>query len=168
MKYMVTRSPFRSRSLSYPDFDALFEGVFGGTVAMTAKTPKVDVREEDERYILEADMPGLSREEIEVKVDNHVLTFSSVSAGGVEQDGTSGEQEESSGENGNGEEREKNGSRSHYLMRERSRPSYSRSFTLPRDADPSQIDASYSGGVLTLTIHKAEEAKPRNIKIRAS
>jgi HSP20 family protein len=53
-------------------------------------------------------------------------------------------------------------------MRERSRPSYSRSFTLPRDADPSQIDASYSGGVLTLTIHKAEEAKPRNIKIRAS
>jgi len=132
--------------MDYRTFDELFDEVFSGSMSATARTPKVDVQEDDEQYILKADMPGLSREEIEVQVENYVLTFSSVSA-----------QEQEKGE----EERQ-------YLLRERSRPAYSRSFTLPRDADAGAIEALYSGGVLTLSIKKAEEAKPRNITVEAN
>lgn len=145
MNYTVSKSPFRLSRMDYRTFDELFDEVFSGSMSATARTPKVDVQEDDEQYILKADMPGLSREEIEVQVENYVLTFSSVSA-----------QEQEKGE----EERQ-------YLLRERSRPAYSRSFTLPRDADAGAIEALYSGGVLTLSIKKAEEAKPRNITVEA-
>ncbi len=146
MNYTVSKSPFRLSRMDYRTFDELFDEVFSGSMSATARTPKVDVQEDDEQYILKADMPGLSREEIEVQVENYVLTFSSVSA-----------QEQEKGE----EERQ-------YLLRERSRPAYSRSFTLPRDADAGAIEALYSGGVLTLSIKKAEEAKPRNITVEAN
>lgn len=165
MKYIVSKSPFRTSRMEYRNFDELLDGVFGGSVPTTARTPKVDVQEDEEQYILKADMPGLSREEIEVKVENHVLTFSSVSTQEREKS------DEEAGESGNAEGNE-NGDKGRnekrqYLLRERSRPAYSRSFTLPRDADAGAIEAQYSGGVLTLSIKKAEEAKPRNITVNA-
>ena len=164
MNYIVTKSPFRTSRMEYRNFDDLFDSVFGKSMPTTARTPKVDVQEDEEQYILKADMPGLTREEIEVKVDNHVLTFSSVSA---QEHGTHerGKNEEDTGSNGDaGENRAEE---RQYLLRERSRPAYSRSFSLPRDADAGAIEAQYSGGVLTLTIKKMEEAKPRNITVNA-
>lgn len=164
MTYMVTREPFRQVHRDYSDFERLFEGVFGGSRSLTARAPEVDVREEKERYVLQADMPGLSEEEIEVRVENQVLTFGSRSSetGDGRQSSGRGTAETSAGQQSAPEEREEEGQ---YLLRERSRPAYSRSFSLPRDADPRAIEASYSGGVLTITIGKAEEAKPRNIQI---
>jgi HSP20 family protein len=151
MTYMVSRKPFRNFSPSYLDFDELFDGIFGGSsnARLTARAPRVDVREEEDRYVLQADMPGLSEEEIEVKVENNVLSFASVSAGQNEGE-EAGKQKENSGQ---------------FLLRERAVPAYSRSFTLPKDADAQGIEATYAGGVLTLSIKKAEEAQPRNIQI---
>lgn len=172
MRYMVHRSPFRGGMHGYSDFDALFNGVFGGSASMTSRSPRVDVREEQERYVLEADMPGLSQDEIEVKVENNVLTFSSIDPESRREDSARNEaaeeQRDESAEGRSTSRSEKSDGRGQYLLKERIRPSYSRSFSLPKDADPAQIEAHYSGGVLTLTIKKAEEAKPRNIKINAA
>lgn len=124
------------------DFDRIFDNIFYDLPVWNTHTPAVDVRETAEGYTIEADIPGLTEADIEVKVENDLLTISSVKS----------EQKE--------EKREG------YVLRERASNSFRRSFSLPKDVDREHIDAGYRNGVLTLKLAKHPEAKPRTITVK--
>jgi HSP20 family protein len=105
--------------------------------------PRVDVREKDGSYILEADLPGITEKDLDVKVDGNLLTISSKK---------SEEKKE-----------EKNG----YLVRERKSSSFSRSFVLPKNVDKSKIQASFKSGLLTLNIPKEPATEPKKIEVKS-
>ena len=106
--------------------------------------PAVNILESKDNFKLEIAAPGLTKKDYAIKVENNVLTISS-------------EKEEKS------EERD-----TRFMRREFSYSSFSRSFTLPNTVDAEKIGASYSEGILTVTLPKKEEAKEkpaREIKI---
>ena len=102
----------------------------------------VDVVENNDAYLVKASLPGVNPDDINITYDNHVLTLNT----------------EVQAEEEKKEER--------YLLRERRYGSFTRSITLPNQVDASKIEADYSNGVLTLTLPKAEELKPRRIQIQ--
>lgn len=102
----------------------------------------VDVVESEDAYFVKASLPGVKPDDINITYDNHILTLST----------------EIQAEEEKKEER--------YLLRERRYGSFTRSITLPNQVDASKIEASYDDGVLTLTLPKAEEMKPRRIQIQ--
>ncbi len=104
--------------------------------------PAVDIVENEAGVTIYADLPGVSKERLGVRVEGDNLTIE----GSTAVPETGGEMELVYGEVLN--------------------PSYRRSFTLSRDLDPSKIEANLSNGVLRLTIPKAEEAKPRRIDVQ--
>ena len=118
------------------NFDRLFD--FGRT-----SSPRVDIREDGDKYLLEAELPGATEKDIEVKVEDNLLTISS-------------KHDENKKEEANG-----------YLVRERRYQSYSRCFVLPKDVDREKIDAQFTNGLLTLTLNRAPEAKPKKIEIKS-
>ncbi|TFG58889.1 MAG: Hsp20/alpha crystallin family protein [Spirochaetales bacterium] len=127
----------------WQDMDRMLDSLFDDTPLWNSRVPSVDIREENDKYILEAELPGLSEKDIEVKLETNLLTISSV------------KKEE--------KEEKKNG----YLLRERRSSSFCRSFVLPKDADREKLEAAFKNGVLTVELHKNPEAKPRNIEIKA-
>jgi HSP20 family protein len=104
--------------------------------------PPVDIYQTGEHeLVLKAELPDLSREEIDITVENFVLTLK-------------GEKKLA------GEVKEE---QFHHI--ERSYGSFSRSFSLPRTVDASKVSADYKNGVLTIRLPLREEAKPRQIKV---
>ncbi len=138
MRNLVTYTPHRMSLFN--DMDRLFHSSFDDTVSH--RVPSVDVREEEGRYLLEAELPGLTEKDIDVKVEDNLLTITSAQE--VKQ------------------EEKKNG----YLMKERRSASFRRSFVLPKDAEKEKIEASFKNGLLTLEIPKTEQAKPRKIDVK--
>lgn len=138
MRYMVkTRANAGANRRS--ELDRLFGGMFKDMPALEGRQPIVDVVEQDDEYLLEAELPGLSEEDVEVSVEDTLLTISAKKASSEEE--------------------------RRYLIRERAVGEFRRSFVLPKDADSSNIEARFKNGVLTLTVKKLPEAKPRQIKI---
>jgi HSP20 family protein len=124
-------------------FNDLFDGMLTSDFRRTS-TPAVNIIETDDDFKLEVAAPGLAKEDFKINVDNDLLTVSA----------------EKKNENN-----EKN---SRYTRKEFSYVSFTRSFTLPELVDAEHIRASYESGVMTLTLPKREEAKPkpaREIKI---
>jgi len=139
---LVKYSPMAT-SLFGRDLDSFFDSVFDRDFWNTGTHyPKVDVREEKDRYVLEADLPGLTEKDVEVKVENNLLSISS------------SKKEE--------KEEKKNG----YLVRERKEASFARSFVLPEDVARDKISAAFKNGLLTLTLEKAPEAQPKKIEVK--
>jgi HSP20 family protein len=124
-------------------FDNLIDRFFGDSVftGMTGM-PRVDLKETDANYVLEAELPGLTEKDFEVKIENDLLTLSSV------------------------KKTEKEEKKDKYLYRERSESSFKRSFVVPKDADVEKVDARYANGILTLTIGTSEKAKPKTIEVK--
>ena len=110
--------------------------------AEQALLPPVDIIENEAGVTIYADMPGVSKDRLGVRVEGDSLTIE----GSTALPDTSADME--------------------LIYGEVLSPSYRRSFTLSRDLDPSKIQASLSNGVLCLTIPKAEEAKPRRIEVQ--
>jgi HSP20 family protein len=112
------------------------EGIERGTWA-----PAVDIHENDDSYSVKVDLPGVSKDDIQVDLHDSTLTIK-------------------------GEKKfEDNISRYNYLRVERAYGTFVRSFTLPQSVDADKIQATYKDGVLELTIPKKEEAKPKQIQI---
>jgi len=104
--------------------------------------PPVDIFEDDNGITLLADLPGVSRESLGVRVDgDELLIEGTVTQSGPEQ--------------------------MELVYGEAQWPAYKRQFTLSRELDTSRIDAQLKDGVLRLTIPKAESAKPRRIEVQA-
>jgi HSP20 family protein len=104
--------------------------------------PAVDVFEDENGVTLKADLPGVSKEDLSIRVDGETLT--------VEGRVTLGENPQLGD-----------------VYAEVPPAQFKRSFVLGRDLDASRIDAAVKGGVLTLTVPKLEQAKPRRIEVRA-
>ncbi|MES2977039.1 MAG: Hsp20/alpha crystallin family protein [Pseudomonadota bacterium] len=113
----------------------------GSTGRSEAVLPPVDIFEDEHNVTILADLPGVSREGLGVRVDGDSLVI----------EGTA-----SSPETGDME----------LIYGEVLNPMFRRSFTLSRDLNPGNIEASLNHGVLKLVIPKAEEAKPRRIDVR--
>lgn len=105
-------------------------------------SPAVDIRETDEALILTAELPGLTKEDVQITLENQVLTLS----------GERKFEKEAKGEN--------------FHRIERSYGAFTRAFTLPTHVKTEKVDASFEHGVLTVTLPKMEESKPRRISIR--
>src|SRR4026209_768991 len=115
---------------------------FGFTTPNNTWMPAVDIFQTGEHeLVLKADVPDMSREEIDVHIENFVLTIK-------------GEKKVSS------EVKEEQ-----YHHVERRYGTFSRSFSLPTTDDPSRVSAEYKQGVLTVRLPLREEAKPRSIKV---
>ena len=106
--------------------------------------PVVDIFEKGDDLVISAEVPGLERDEIDIRVENNTLVLR-------------GERKRES------ELDEKDA----YRL-ERSFGAFTRSFTLPKTVDASRITASYKNGVLEIKLPKAEEAKPRQIEIKVA
>lgn len=152
MNYLTVRRPNTVRRPAHGastmnDFDRLFESVFGNMPTWNDRAPAVDIRQNDTMYVIEADLPGMTESQIDVRVENDLLVLSAT----VEEQTTEQAQPEESEE---------------YIVRERAARSFYRSFAMPKDADAGKIDATYRNGVLTVQLHKKPEAKPRQIEIK--
>lgn len=148
MNYLTVRRPVATVSNGLnriSSFDRLFDSVFSGMPGWDDHKPAVDIRADENRYTIEADLPGMTEDRIDVRVEDNLLVLSSV-------------EEEKTGEN---DDADQNG----YILRERRSGGFHRSFALPKDADATGIEAVYRNGVLTVTLPKKAEAKPRQIKI---
>jgi HSP20 family protein len=110
------------------------------TVPTTALLPAVDIVENDMGITLLADMPGVSKDRLSVKVDGDNLTIEGSAQVAVPE-------------------------KLELLHSEIRNPYFRRSFTLSRELDPAKIEANLRDGVLRLHIPKAEEARPRRIEV---
>jgi len=127
----------RSNSL-LPGFSDVFDSIFNDTFfndRMVTRVPAVNISESEQNYHVELAAPGLKKEDFKLNLERNVLNIS------VEQ-------------SANHEDNQKN-----YSKREYSYSSFVRSFTLPESADDSQINATYTDGILRIDIAKREEAK---------
>ncbi|MFE0502581.1 Hsp20/alpha crystallin family protein [Lysobacter soli] len=130
-------------------FDRLFEGsLFQNTadessVVTSQWVPRVDIKEEADRFLLYADIPGVDPQDIEVQMDRGLLTIK-------------GERRE-----------EKVHETERYSRIERRHGLFHRRFALPDSADPDGITASGHNGVLTISIPKRPESTPRRIQVGA-
>lgn len=146
MNYLTVRRPNNGVS-TWNDFDRLFESVFSNMPSWKDRSPAVDIRQNDAMYVIEADLPGMTEDKIDVRVENDLLVI----AAGAEETNTTEATDESAPE---------------FIVRERAARSFYRSFALPKDADAGNIEATYRNGVLTVQLHKKPEAKPRQIEIK--
>lgn len=126
------------------NWDGLLDRFFEDTPVWQSRTPAVDVRETEDGYLMEAELPGLTEKDIELKVEENILTLSS-------------RKEED-------RQDEKNG----YLIRERCRSEFARTFVLPKDVDRENIKAEFKNGLLNVSIPKSPEAKPRRIDVKVN
>lgn len=106
--------------------------------------PALDVVDDEDAFLVRATLPGLTPEDIEVSVEDDVLTIKAERS----------EEHEESDEN--------------YLLRERRYGSYHRSVRLPVGVDGENVTAEIKDGVLTLTLPKREEHKPKKIEVKVA
>ena len=103
--------------------------------------PPMDLVEDDEHFVVHADLPGVEEKDVSVELEDNVLTIS--------------------GERKSDAEQRKEG----YYRIERAYGAFSRSLTLPEGIDPEGIKASFANGVLEVRIPKPEERKPKKVAI---
>jgi len=108
---------------------------------LTTWAPAVDIFETEHELVVKADLPDVKPEDLDIRVENNILTI-------------------------RGERKfEKKVDQNNYLRVERAYGSFSRSFSLSNTVNAEAIKADYQNGVITLTIPKREEAKPKQIKV---
>jgi HSP20 family protein len=112
--------------------------------AFGAWAPPVDIFEKQDHLVVRAEVPGVRKEDMDVRIENGVLTLH-------------GERKEEK------EVKEENA----HLM-ERVYGSFTRSFSLPMTVDATKVTAHYKDGVLEVTVPKVESAKPKRIEIKAA
>ena len=113
-------------------------------ITLSAWAPLVDITEDDKAYVIKAELPEVRKEDLKVSVEDGVLTFS-------------GERKF---------EKEEKGKRYHRV--ERAYGSFTRSFTVPDDADASKVRAEFKDGVLLVRLEKSEKAKPKTIEVQVA
>lgn len=103
--------------------------------------PAVDVMDEKDHIRVKAELPGMKKEEIEISLDNNILTIK-------------GEKKE-----------EKEVKEKDYIRSERYYGAFHRAFTLPAGVDAQKVNAVYKDGILEITLPKREEAKAKQLKV---
>ena len=143
MRTLTRFEPFRGASSLQDQLNRVFNDVFerAGESNLTSWAPAVDIFETEHELVVKADLPDVDPKDLDIRVENNILTI-------------------------RGERKfEKKVSEDKYLRVERAYGSFSRSFSLANTVNAEAIKADYQNGVLTLTIPKREEAKPKQIKV---
>ncbi len=147
MTLMVKRDPFSELRSFQNDFNRVFGSalpkLFGGEEGVLSGNwaPNVDISEDDNTIVLEADLPGLKPGDFNLSIENYRLTL-------------------------NGERKFENETRrENYHRVERSYGSFTRTFTLPNTVNVEDVKAEFNDGVLRVTLPKREEVKARQINV---
>jgi len=144
---IVRWEPLRELGSLQSEMNRLFNTVFdppapgNGGSTMRRWMPAMDLVETDEHFVLRADLPGMTEEDIKIELEDGTLTVS--------------------GERKAEHESENEG----YYRVERAFGSFSRSLTLPQGVDAEAVTANFDRGVLEVRIPKPEQRKPRRIEI---
>ena len=144
---LVRWEPAREINSLQQEMNRLFSTFFdtptaGNGTAGRRWIPAMDLVETDDHYVLTADLPGLSQDDISLEFEGDVLTLS-------------------------GERRSEHADRKEgYYRLERATGSFSRSLTLPEGVDPDAVEATFDKGVLTVRIPKPEQRKPKKVSIQ--
>jgi len=131
------------------EMDRVFDRFFNQPTTaqgLAVWAPAVDVRETNDELHVTAELPGLKPEDVNVTVENGVLTIS----GEKKQEIQEGKEDEN------------------YYLFERRYGRFERSFTLPRTVNADQVKARFENGILTVSLPKAEAAKPRKVQIEVN
>lgn len=140
---LVKWDPFRELEEMSNRLNRVFGRDLGAETKGTALwAPPVDVKENNEAYILEAELPDMKKEDIKIEIRDGVLTLM-------------GERKR---------EAETKGEKYHRV--ERSYGTFTRSFSLPDNVDPNKVVATYDHGVLDIMLAKTATTKPRNLEIK--
>ena len=144
---VIKYDPFRELRGLHDEMSRLFAGVApneGNEFARGAWSPRVDIFEEKDNLIVEAELPGLNREDFDVSVENNILTLK-------------------------GERKfEKKENTDNFHRVERSYGAFTRQFTLPQTVTAEGATADFENGVLRVSLPKREETKARKIEITGS
>jgi HSP20 family protein len=143
---IVRWEPLREFSTLQNEMNRLFNTVFdapspGNSGTLRRWMPAMDLVETADHFVLRADLPGLTEDDVKIEFEDGTLTLS-------------GERKVENEDKGEG-----------YYRAERAFGSFSRSLTLPQGIDPEAVTASFDRGVLEVSIPKPEERKPRRIEI---
>jgi HSP20 family protein len=141
---MIRWNPVREITRMQRDLDRMFDSVYdnGGSSVSNWGLP-LDVTETVDQFQIVASVPGMNIDDLDITFADNVLTIRGEYKFEEEVEGTK------------------------YHIRERRVGSFARSINLPVMVNADEIDADYTDGVLTLTVPKAEEVKPRRIQIKA-
>jgi len=145
---IVRYDPFRELRTLQNEMNRLFSSTFSGAgddeLTRGVWNPSVDIFENKDNIVIEAELPGIKPEDVDISVENNVLTL-------------------------RGERRfEKKDEKDNFHRIERSYGSFVRSFTLPNTVSPDSCDAEFENGVLRVTLQKREEVKARKIQIKGA
>ena len=147
---LVRWDPIREIDSLQGEMNRLFSSFFdtptnrvgnGGTTAARRWIPAMDLVETEEHFVLKADLPGMTENDVNIELENNVLTVS--------------------GERKTEHEEKHEG----YFRLERSAGAFSRSLTLPEGIDADAIAATFDNGVLEVRIPKPAQAQPRRVQI---
>jgi HSP20 family protein len=144
---IVRWEPLRELNSLQHEMNRMFNTVFGDQPGGNGGTrrwiPAMDLLETGEHFVLRADLPGLSEDDVNIELEDNTLTVS-------------------------GERKAEHTERQEGFYRvERAFGAFSRSLTLPRGVNSDEISAQFANGVLEIRIPKPEESKPRRISIGA-
>jgi HSP20 family protein len=147
---LIRWEPVRELNTIQNEMNRLFNTFFespssqGGSPAQSRRwLPAMDLVERGDEFVLRADLPGVPENEVNIELEDNVLTIS-------------GERKSEHEERTDG-----------YYRLERASGSFSRSLTLPDGVDPEKVQASFDNGVLEVRIPKPEQRKPRKVTISA-
>jgi HSP20 family protein len=140
---MLTRRPERAQWRS--PFDWFFDEILPerGWLGSRGSTPSIDMREKDDAFVIDAEMPGVKPEDVDVTLDGRNLII----------------------QGRYGQEQEEDGREGQYLLRERQSGVFARAITLPTDVDADAVQCSFQNGELTLTLPKSAQARSRRIPV---
>lgn len=148
MTKIIRRNPYREMMILRNAMDRLVDS---DSLDMRARLqPRnwglaLDVSEKEDAFLVEASLPGFDPENLEITYDSNVLTIKAEIK----------------------EDEEKEDEQRRYYMRERRYGNFCRSLSLPSTIDAGAIVANFEAGVLTLTLPKVEEAKPKRIEVKS-
>jgi HSP20 family protein len=144
-RFTPFRGPLSDMALLQNRLNSIFQDIpwpgQGEQLTTGSFVPAVDVYEDAHKVVVKVEVPGIKQEDLDVRLENNMLTIK-------------GERKFES------EEKEEN-----FHRIERRYGSFVRSFTVPQTVDTDGITANYDAGVLTVTLNKKAEAKPKQVKI---
>jgi len=147
MRVLSRWEPSRGAATLREEINRLFNNAFeptGEESNLTSWAPAVDIFETEHELVVKADLPEVDPKDLDIRVENNILTI-------------------------RGERKfEKKVDENNYLRVERAYGSFARSFSLANTVNAEAIKADYQNGVLTLSIPKREEAKPKQIKVNVA
>lgn len=137
---------------------SLFDSLFNNTMDSvfnnyrTVSVPKVDVKETENAYSLDMELPGRTENDVNIELDHNTLTISS--------------KKEETTEKSEGTEKNNNSGK--WLIRERRTSEFSRSFRLPEDVDKENVKATFKNGILNVMMPRKALATPKRIAIECA